>query len=207
MPVGPNVMTFPSNKEPKDLTLIAQLRSSPREFETTARFLFDKYKGYKFTAKKRYPSLTDEHIQDAYTDAFDALMKKVIDNSYDPSKSSLSTFFCQIFSNKCIDQLRKLTNNKNEWLNQLQELVPDLPATSVDLISELVNQDDFNKILKLMDTLKDPCKSLILDFDYWGFNPEEAAKRNGYKNGHSASQAKYRCLEALRKKIRGKNGS
>ncbi|MEM6628027.1 MAG: sigma-70 family RNA polymerase sigma factor [Bacteroidota bacterium] len=194
-------------KEPSDLALINLLRGTHRDFEQTTHFLYNKFKGFQFTAKKRYPSLSDEHIQDAYTDAFDALIKKVVAGSYDPSKSSMSTYFCQIFFNKCIDQLRKVTNNKNEWINQLQELVPDLPSASVDLISKLVSQDDFMNVLKVMDTLKDPCKSLILDFDYWGFSPEEAAKRNGYKNGHSASQAKYRCLEALRKKIRRKNGS
>lgn len=195
-------MSFPSEPVQSDLTLIKKLRSSSVEFEKTSSFLFKKYKSYIYSVGKRYPSLTKEELQSAYHDAFHAVIKMIIRGTFDENKGSIGTLLHEIFHKKCIDQLRKNTNHKNEWARQLQELAPDLPAASIEFLSEIIEQDTFQHVLESMKSLKAPCKQLILDLDYWGFSPEEAAKRNGYKNGHSASQAKYRCLKALQKKIR-----
>ena len=195
-------MSFPSESVQNDLTLIKKLRSSSVEFEKTTSLIFKKYHSYTYSVGKRYPSLTKEELQSAYHDAFHAVIKMIVQETFDSNKGSIGTLLHEILHKKCIDQLRKNTNHKNEWAKQLQELAPDLPVASIEFLSKLIEQDTFKEVLASMESLREPCKQLILDLDYWGFSPEEAANRNGYKNGHSASQAKYRCLKALQKKIR-----
>lgn len=194
-------MTVFSQSLQDESAFIQRLKGSPAEFEKASSLLFKKYKAYVHPIRKRYPSLTEEEFQSAYHDAFQAVIRMILQETYDSSKGSIGSLLSEIFSKKCIDQLRKNTNHKSEWAKQIQELVPDLPVASVEFLSELINQETFKEVIGVMDTLKPPCKQLILDVDYWGFSPQEAAKRNGYKNGHSASQAKYRCIKALRKKI------
>ena len=197
-------MSFPQESLRSDTEIIEKLHRSPEEFEKTTSLLYRTYKKYIPSGKKRFPSLTDEELLSAYHDAFNGVIKMIIQKTFDQEKGGIGTLLFEIFNKKCIDQLRKNTNHKSEWAKQLQELLPNMPGASVEFLSEVINQDTFHQIVSLMDELKEPCKKLILDFDYWGFSPEEAAKRNGYKNGHSASQAKYRCIKALQKKIRRK---
>jgi len=200
-------MAFSLTPVPNDQILIQRLRGSTSDFEKTVSFLYRHYRGYLGKARKKYSSLSEEDLQDAYTDAINALIKQVIQDKYDKEKGSLSTLFYQIFSHKCVDQLRRITNHKNEWARQLDQLVPDLPVAGVNFLMTMVQKEAFEGMLELMEELKPPCKSLIMDLDYWGFTPEETAKRNGYKNGPSVSQAKYRCMESLRKKLSQKNAN
>ncbi len=198
-------MTYSLKPVLSDERIIDRLHSSPGEFEKTASYLHQRFKGFIGKAKGRYPSLSEEDLQDAYNDALDALIKKIIHQTFDPDKGSISTLFYQIFSNKCVDQMRKITNNRSEWEKQLEQITPDLPVGARDFLQQVLEKEAFEGIVHCMDELNPPCKSLIMDIDYWGFSPEEAASRNGYKNGQSASQAKYRCMETLRKKIAKKN--
>ncbi len=197
-------MSFPQESLRSDEEILKKLHRSPEEFQKTTSLLYQSYRNYIHSGKKRFPSLSEEELLSAYHDAFQALIKMIVQNTFDKNKGGIGTLLFEIFNKKCIDQLRKNTNHKSEWAKQLQELLPNMPGASVEFLSEVINQDTFQQVISLMDSLKDPCKQLILDIDYWGFSPEEAAKRNGYKNGHSASQAKYRCLKTLQNKIRRK---
>ncbi len=194
-------MTYSLKPVLSDATIIKQLRSSPSQFEKAASDLYQQFKGFMNKAQRQYPSLSKEDLHDAYTDALDALIKKIIDQTYQTDKGKLSTLFYQIFFNKCVDQMRKITNNKNGFERQLEHITPELPVKAKDFLKGVMQKEAFEGIVTFMDQLNPPCKSLIMDIDYWGFSPEEAAERNGYKNAQSASQAKYRCMETLRKKI------
>lgn len=152
-------------------------------------------------AARKHPLLSQPDILDAYIDAVDAVIKKVLSHEYNDELAKLSTLLYQIFSNKCIDQLRRITNHKNEWRRNLDSITEDLPVKSQDFLQSIMEQDELEDVMEVMDRLGENCKDLILDFDYWGYKPEEVAKRRGYKNGKSASQAKYRCMEELRKMI------
>ncbi len=152
-------------------------------------------------AAKKHPLLSQMDIGDAYIDAVDAVIRKVLSHTYNIKLAKLSTLLYQIFSNKCIDQLRRITNHKNEWQRNLDSITEDMPAASQDFLKSMMEQDEMNDVVGIMDQLGENCRELIMDFDYWGFKPEEVAERRGYKNGKSASQAKYRCMEELRKKM------
>lgn len=190
------------SRNPEDDELIERLKGDQVAFERAAASLYKQHLSFTYQASGKYPNLPREAILDSYHDAIDAVIKKIIQNDFDPSQGKISTLLYQIFFNKCVDQLRSFTNHKSKWERDLAELHPELPVRSQNFLRRIMEEEDFHGVSQAMQALKPPCRELILDLDYWGFSPEEAANRNGYKNGHSASQAKYRCLEHLRKKLR-----
>ena len=187
-----------------DKEIINGLKAGGPPFEKYSLLLYRKCKSYIFKAHKKYPSLTEEDLHDAYVDAVDSLIKIVVKGEYKEKVGKLSTLLYQIFSNKSIDQLRRQTNHKSDWLKSLDKITEDIPVSSRDFLTTLMSKSDFDNVMGIMDDMNDICKDLIMDFDYWGFKPDEVAKRRGYKSGKSASQAKYKCMEALRKLIKVK---
>ncbi|TRX62616.1 sigma-70 family RNA polymerase sigma factor [Fulvivirga sp. M361] len=196
-------MSSPSQKlGSSDSEIIEGLLAGGPPFEKYALVLYRMCENYIHEAVKKHPLLEAADIHDAYIDAVDAVIKKVLSNQFKKEVAKLSTLLYQIFSNKCIDQLRRVTNHKHEWQRNLNTITEDLPVKSQDFLQSMMEQDDMNDILSVMEKLAHGCKELIMDFDYWGFKPEEVAERKGYKTGKSASQAKYRCMEELRKLIK-----
>ena len=182
-------------KRKSEAELIAKLRQPGASFERAASSLYAQYQGYVFRLLKKYPALGEEAVRDAYADAVEATIRKIIREEFDPAKAKLSTLLFQIFSHKCIDRIRQHTNHKAEWERELAEITPDLPVASQDFLRSIMAEEAFRGVESLMEELKPPCKELILAFDYWGFRPEEVAEKLGYKNGKTASQAKYKCME------------
>lgn len=188
----------------KDDQLIEELLADGPEgprFQGACIRLYKQFRGLKKKAGQSYPGLAEEHLTDAFHEALNALVQGIIQREYDGRKAKLSTLFFSIFSNKCIDQLRALTSHKRKWSQSWASLTPDLPIASQAFLEELMDKEVVEGLASLMDQLGSPCKELILAMDYWGYSPEEAARVYRYKDGKSASQAKYRCLQQLRKRL------
>ena len=182
-----------------DSEIIEGLQAGGASFEKYALILYRTCKRYIHKARNKFPNLNEADLHDAYIDAVDAVIRKVLANQFDEDLAKLSTLLYQIFSNKCIDQLRRISNYKNTWQRTLDSITEDLPVQAQDFLQTIMANEEMTDVTQAMDKLGAPCKDLIMDFDYWGFKPDEVAERRGYKSGKSASQAKYRCLEDLRK--------
>lgn len=190
-----------------DAQLIEALKSDGPEgprFQRASMYLYQKYAGYMRSGRKKHPFLSEDDLTDAYHEALNALIRQIIRGSFDAEKAKLSTLLFSIFSNKCIDRLRWATNHQNSWAARLGELSPDLPLSSRAFIEELMEKEAMEEVGAELEQLGAPCRELILAMDYWGYSPEEVARRYEYKDGKSASQAKYRCLQQLRKRLKRK---
>ena len=153
--------------------------------------------------QRKYPSLDHENLLQAYSDAVNAVVNKVAEGAFTASRrGKLSTLLYEIFGNRCIDQLRYQNTRKNEWYRQANEIDGGMPVTGKNVFTRLSLSDQTADIVNIMEQLPEPCKSIIMDFDYFGYTAKEIADRYGYKNAHSARQAKSRCMEKLRKVIK-----
>ena len=188
-----------NEKKYSDKQIIQGLKADRVRFEKSASILYQKCIGFIRDFEKKYSLLSKEDLDDAYIDSLQSVIKKIVNGSFDESKGKISTLIYQIFSNKCVDQIRRNTNNKSEWEKNLDIITEDLPVTSKSFLKQLMVGEEFQMVLDVLGQLGDPCQKLIMDFEYWGFTPEEVAKRLNYKTGKSASQAKFRCMESLRK--------
>ncbi|MEL6672392.1 MAG: sigma-70 family RNA polymerase sigma factor [Bacteroidota bacterium] len=152
------------------------------------------YRAYMYFVRERPRKyrLSDEEAQDAYTEAFLAVTDHVVTGRF-RGESLLKTYLSRIFRNKCVDQHRKNTTRKVNWVDEF----PELPDDSRDFMRQLIGKEDLEKIRRQMEQLGDRCRELL-----WlaaqAFSPGEIAERMGFKTSRSASSQRYKCLERLK---------
>lgn len=102
-----------------------------------------------------------------------------------------------IFYFKCIDLFRKNSTNKIDYQKELPEQVDTELSTTrtMEIKEEMINLE---KYLKLIGA---PCRQILIDWGYWGYNMGEIAKRIGLKNSKQAKDRKYKCLLKFGRKV------
>src|SRR4051794_22603383 len=110
------------------------------------RLYFEKefYLEYEYFIREgcRKYHLTYENSFSAYSDAVLSAINNIINGRFD-SKYSLKTYLFQIFHNKCVDLVRKISNNKQQVHHSTAtpELLSHLPDTVKNVIEKLIDQE------------------------------------------------------------------
>ncbi len=129
---------------------------------------------------------------ECYNDSIMAVILKLKMGDY-VQKASLKTFIYQIFSNKCVDFLRKKTINtlslENEELNLINRMAAD---------SEFMEQENREQILRFVKKLNAKCQAILLLAAYYGFKDTEMPEYVNLKTGKVVSVTRKRCEEELR---------
>lgn len=146
---------------------------------------------------KQY-DVDDETMKDIFQDSMIAFYKSVVNNKYDPTKSSLKTYIYTIGKYKVIDWAKK---------HNLHASLPALPPTpEVDLgYKELTPRQILLKHNFVLLGAK--CQEIIRLFYYRGLSLKDIVQRGYYKDENSVKSQKSRCISQLRALIKkGKNG-
>lgn len=178
-----------------DSEIIARLQAGGKSFEDTSMYLFEQYRGYIVTMMQKH-QISKPHAEDAYADALVKLIRHIKQGTF-RSESKISTYFYTIYSNTCVDVLRKLSSNKNKQTMELTEY----SAKERDLLNLIEVRDTTSYIKGVIETLGDACKGILMDWAYYGYNMEEIAKRSSLANAESARSMKYKCLKKLKAKL------
>jgi RNA polymerase sigma-70 factor (ECF subfamily) len=139
--------------------------------------------------EKKY-SLAREAVTDAYTDAI-IDFKEQVKNHMFRQKSKCSTYLYSIFSNKCIDILRKKTTHT--VINDLPENIRD---HSPDIVQMLTMTVEKKYLDDLMAMLGSRCRDILMDWND-GYSMDEIAERNELLNANVARSKRYTCLQQL----------
>ena len=91
---------------------------------------------------------------------------------------------------------------KNLWINKLKS---KQYTTTRELINQDIAETDNSEetqfktltLIKLMDSLGEKCKEILLFFNYENFKMEEIAKLMDLKNADAAKAQHYRCKQKL----------
>jgi len=119
----------------QDFQILYGLRGNYSERARHEKALYQQYYYFIDEGCRKY-NLNHDDSFSAYSDTILSAIQNIINNNFD-GRSSLKTYLYQIFSNKCIDLIRKNTTNKQqvhktmpvpEMLNQL----PDAAKTIVE---------------------------------------------------------------------------
>lgn len=166
-----------------------------------ARFEKELYLQYEYFIREgcRKYRLTHEDSFSAYSDAVLAAINNIINNRFD-SRFSLKTYLFQIFHNKCVDLIRKISNNKQQVHHSIitPELLSHLPDTVKSTIEKLINQEEISMVTKHLDSMKDKCKELLL-LSVEGYTDKEIADKLRYNNAAVAKTSRLRCREKIYK--------
>ena len=154
---------------------------------------------------KRKFFLTHEDAFTAYSDTIIIVLENIINKTF-RGRSSLKTYIYQIFCNKCVDQVRKNTTNKNEVhkaldLSKALHVVSDAAKT---ILQRLIDKSDIDLLKQRLNGLAGSCRQMLL-LSAEGYSDKDIAQIMGFKTSAVAKTSRLRCLEKLRQLYKSKN--
>jgi RNA polymerase sigma-70 factor (ECF subfamily) len=168
-------------------------RSAEKELYKTFFYLIKE-------AEKKY-GIEKEEAASVYSDTVLIIIKNVASGKFE-GRSSLKTYIYQIFSNKCVDLLRKKTTNKGKIEDTMpyDSLVYELPDETKDIIQKLIAKDEKQQVLEKLNEIGEKCKELLLLFED-GYSDKEIAEFMKYQSADVVKTTRLRCMEKLKSKF------
>jgi RNA polymerase sigma-70 factor (ECF subfamily) len=138
----------------------------------------------------------------AYSDAVLSAILNIVSNRFD-GHASLKTYLFQIFSNKCIDLVRKSTTNKQQvhQTMEIPELLGQLPDSARTTIEKLIDQQKMAAMRAQLQMIGEKCKEILLLFED-GYTDKQIAEQLHYNSSAVAKTTRLRCLEKLKDRMR-----
>lgn len=184
-----------------DTQIINNLTAGYAERSKQEKLLYEEYFYFVNEGCRKY-NLTHEDSFSAYSDAFLSALLNIVNGRFD-GRSSIKTYLFQIFSNKCIDLIRKNTTNKQQVFKttELPELMNQLPDAAKTAVEKMMNQEQRKMVKEMMETIGTRCKELLLLFED-GYTDKEIAEHLNYNNAAVVKTTRLRCLDKLREKVK-----
>lgn len=186
----------------QDLKILNGLKSNYAERSRHEKILYQQY--YYFTDEgcRKYNLSYDDSFS-AYSDTILSAIHNIVSNRFD-GRSSLKTYLYQIFSNKCIDLVRKNTTNKQQVHKTMPvaDAMNQLSDNAKNIIEKLMTSELKAAVKKQLDAIGEKCKELLLMFED-GLTDKEIAELLSYNNAAVVKTTRLRCLDKLREKISG----
>jgi len=138
-----------------------------------------------------------EEVKDIFQETLIVFYKNCQKNDFELT-SSISTYLYAIANNlwlKEISKKKKKQENRKEIVGFYEKKVLALSNNSEDKKQE----QRFVVMEKIIRELKNPCKSLLINFYFKKKSMKIIAEEMGYKNATAAKRQKYKCMERVRK--------
>jgi RNA polymerase sigma-70 factor (ECF subfamily) len=185
-----------------DKEILTGLQSGYKQRLMHEKKLYSSFSYFIGEGCKKYNLNYDDGFS-AYSDAVLSVIHNVSANRFD-GRSSLKTYLFQIFSNKCIDLVRKITTNKQQvhQTMPMPELLNQMPDHAKTIIEQLINQQKQEAIQTNLDAIGQKCRAVLLLFED-GLTDREIAEELEYNSPAVVKTTRLRCLEKLREKVQG----
>ncbi|MCY7357164.1 MAG: sigma-70 family RNA polymerase sigma factor [Rudanella sp.] len=192
-----SLMRFFSNSL-SDAELIDGLRIGGINRRLFENSLYDQY-AYLIREGVRRHRLDEEETATAYADTVLSVIDQIVTGRFE-GRAGLKTYLTQIFSNKCVDGIRKKSTNKESVHRQGVEIDGSLlqvPDETGSAIQQLIAQHDAQQLRERMKLLGDKCRAMLLAWAE-GFTDDDIAREHHYNSAAVAKTSRLRCLEKLR---------
>lgn len=186
--------------KPEDIQIINSLKSGGKERVQSEQLLYTTYYYFIDEGSRKFNLNSDDSFS-AYSDAVLSTILNVVSGSFD-GRSSLKTYLFQIFSNKCIDLVRKNTTNKQQVHKTMPvpELLSQLPDAARNIVEKLITNEKRKALAESLEKIGEKCREMLLLFED-GFSDKEIAEQLAYNNAAVAKTTRLRCLEKLKEKM------
>ncbi len=180
-----------------DEEIIRNLKESKTVKRKAEEDLFSKYSYFIKEGINKY-SLDQEDAFNAYSDTILHAIGNVIAGRFE-KRSLLKTYLYRIFTNKCVDLIRKKTTNKSSVhqtapISDMLAMISD-PAKTI--IQQLIEKSDIELLKTKLNEIGENCKQLLSMFAE-GYNDKEIAMNMEYKSADVVKTSRLRCLDKLR---------
>lgn len=145
--------------------------------------------------------LSEEDSFTAYSDAVIATIHNIRTQRFE-GRSTIKTYIFQVFSNKCVDLVRKNTTDKTSVHRSLPiDMLSHLPDNVKNIVEVMMQKFNRTRIQETLKTLGDKCREILFLFEE-GFSDKEIAAQLSYQTAAVAKTSRLRCLDKLREKIK-----
>ncbi len=188
-------------RKPTDAELIAGIRAGGNQRRLCENQLYEKYQ-YLIAEGTRKHRLDEDDCASAYSDAVLTVFEHINNGRFE-GRSELKTYLYQIFTNKCVDAIRKKTTNRSSVHDalSLDDSLMQLPDAARSAVQDLIAQSDVENLHRHLNELGDKCRSMILNWGE-GYSDDEIAQMMDYKSAAVAKTSRLRCLDKLREHYR-----
>lgn len=180
-----------------DVDIIAGLQAGGA---SRARFENRLYKKYLYFIREgtRKHQLAEDDCVSAYDDTILAGIDHISNGRF-MGQSKLETYLYQIFTNKCVDLIRKKTTNREQVHNaiSIDDTLLQLPDPARTIVQQLITQCDTEQLHHHLRAIGDKCRQMLLAWGE-GYTDEEIAHQLHYNTASVAKTSRLRCLEKLR---------
>ena len=185
----------------QDQEIVEGLASGYSRRQAFEKELYSKYNYFIDEGCRKYKMSFDDSFS-AYSDAVLSVIHNVIDSSF-ANRSSLKTYLYKVFTNKCIDFIRKKTTIKEKVnVSALEpELLGQLPDSAKIVIERLIDNQKMFAVKQYLTEIGEKCKQILLLFQD-GYSDKEIAEQLAYNSPSVAKVTRLRCLDKIREKMK-----
>lgn len=185
-----------------DEELIAGLQVSGTERSRSEKLLYETYSYFIREGVWKY-KLSEDESQIAYADAVLSLLTNVNKGLFE-GRSSVKTYLFQIYSNKCVDLVRKNTTNKSSVHHgtSASEMLVQMPDNARNAVEKMMHKYKLSVIAEKLKEVGEKCREMLLFFEE-GFSDKEIADKMQYQTAAVVKTSRLRCLDKLREKVKG----
>ena len=197
-------MAFEQLLNATDEDLIVHLQQDSSIKRKAEDALFSRFVYFIKEGMNKY-SLTEEEAFDAYSDTILYAIGSIAANIFE-KKSSLKTYLYKIFSNKCVDLIRKKTTNKNSihQTASITDMLLKIADTARTVVQQLIEKTDMETLASRLKQLGDKCKQILALYAD-GYTDKEIATALDYKTADVIKTSRLRCIEKLRQAYNNTN--
>src|SRR2546423_9952922 len=164
---------------PSDQEIINNLNQNSITRRKAEEQLFNQYSYFIREGKIKY-SISEDDSFNAYADAVLSAIQAIRNLSFE-GRSSLKTYIYQIFHNKCVDVLRKMSSNKDKVHQtvSITDKLSELSDEAKSVIEQMTERSDWDLLKQKLSQLRDSCRQLLsLSAD--GFTDKEISLTLAY---------------------------
>ena len=180
-----------------DEAILAGIVSDGILQRNTENKLYEQYFYFIKDATFKHKILEDEAAS-LYTDSVLAFIENVRLNRFQ-GNSAVKTYLYQIFSNKCVDFIRKTATNKMSVheTESMDDSVFMMPDNTKNILQKLISENEVTILKNKIGQLGEKCQQMVLAWSE-GFTDNQIAQELGYQSANVAKTSRLRCLDKLR---------
>ncbi len=185
----------------KDKEILAGLLGSQKERASWELQFYQRFEYFIKLGCGKFRLSTEDSFS-AYSDSLLSAINNITAGRFDGS-SSLKTYLFRIFSNKCIDLIRKNSINKASVHYSVQnpELLQQLPDKARSAVEQMIHRNKLDTLRECLQKLGEKCRELLLLFEE-GLSDRDIAGRMDYNSAAVVKTTRLRCLEKLRERYK-----
>jgi RNA polymerase sigma factor (sigma-70 family) len=190
-------MNFFSRSTLSDEAILSGIVSDGILQRNTENKLYEQYFYFIKDATFKHKILDDEAAS-LYTDSVLAFIENVRSNRFQ-GNSAIKTYLYQIFSNKCVDFIRKTATNKMSVheTESIDDSVFMMPDDAKNILQKLISENEVSLLKIKIGQLGEKCQQMVLAWSE-GFTDNQIAQELGYQTANVAKTSRLRCLDKLR---------